>query len=59
MSAPGAVTAARVYAEAGAANAFARRLLIAHGVPADDSAMIEIVEIAMATCRKVAARVRR
>jgi len=40
MSAPGAVTAARVYAEAGAANAFARRLLIAHGVPADDSAMI-------------------
>ena len=40
MSAPGAVTAARVYAEAGTANAFARRLLIAHGVPADDSAMI-------------------
>ena len=40
MSAPGAVKAARVYAEAGAADAFARRLLIAHGVPADDAAMI-------------------
>src|SRR5262249_60996263 len=40
MSAPGAVTSARVYAEAGAADAFARRLLIAHGVPADDAATV-------------------
>jgi hypothetical protein len=33
MSALSAVKAARVYVEAGAADAFARRLLLAHGVP--------------------------
>src|SRR5215472_144074 len=40
MSAQGAVEAARVYVEAGAADAFARRLLVAHGVPEDDAAIV-------------------
>jgi LDH2 family malate/lactate/ureidoglycolate dehydrogenase len=40
MSAPQAVTASRVYAEAGAADAFARRLLVAHGVPDADAAVV-------------------
>ena len=34
------VTAARVYAEAGAADAFARRLLVAHGLPEQDAAIV-------------------
>ena len=40
MSALSAVKAARVYAEAGAADAFARRLLLAHGVPDEDAVTI-------------------
>ena len=40
MSAPQAVTASRVYAQAGAADAFARRLLVAHGAPEADAAVI-------------------
>jgi LDH2 family malate/lactate/ureidoglycolate dehydrogenase len=40
MSAPPAVKAARVYVEAGAADAFARRLLLAHGVPDEDAATV-------------------
>ena len=40
MSAQGAVEAARVYVEAGAAAAFARRLLVAHGVPEHDAAIV-------------------
>jgi len=40
MSAPGTVKAARVYVEAGAADAFARRLLLAHGVPEHDAATV-------------------
>ena len=40
MSAPDAVKAARVYVEAGAADAFARRLLFAHGVPDEDAATV-------------------
>jgi LDH2 family malate/lactate/ureidoglycolate dehydrogenase len=40
MSAQGAVEAARVYVEAGAADAFARRLLVAHGVPEHDAATV-------------------
>src|SRR5262249_34382379 len=40
MSAPGAVKAARVYVEAGVADAFARRLLLAHGVPEPDAATV-------------------
>ncbi len=40
MSAPGALKAARVYVEAGAADAFARRLLSAHGVPEQDAAIV-------------------
>ena len=40
MSAPSAVEAARVYVEAGAADAFARRLLVAHGVPEHDAATV-------------------
>jgi len=40
MSAPPAVETARVYVEAGAADAFARRLLVAHGVPEHDAATV-------------------
>jgi len=40
MSAPGAVEAARVYVEAGAADAFARRLFVARGVPEHDAAIV-------------------
>jgi len=40
MSAPPALEAARVYVEAGAADAFARRLLLAHGVPEHDAAIV-------------------
>ena len=40
MSAPPALEAARLYVEAGAADAFARRLLLAHGVPEHDAAIV-------------------
>jgi hypothetical protein len=40
MSAPGEVEAGRVYVEAGAADAFARRLLLAHGMPEHDAAIV-------------------
>ena len=40
MSAPQAVKVERVYAAPGAADAFARRLLIAHGVPEADAAIV-------------------
>src|SRR5262249_33626659 len=40
MSAQGALEAARVYVEAGAADAFARGLLLAHGVPEHDAAIV-------------------
>ena len=40
MSAPPAVEAARVYVEAGAADAFARRLFVARGVPEHDAAIV-------------------
>src|SRR5262249_44077623 len=40
MSAQSAVKAGRIYVEAGAADAFARRLLLAHGVPDEDAATI-------------------
>ena len=40
MSALSAVKAARVYVEVGAADAFARRLLLAHGVPDADAATV-------------------
>ena len=40
MSAPPALEAARLYVEAGAADAFARRLLRAHGVPEHDAATV-------------------
>ncbi len=40
MSAPPALEAARLYVEAGAADAFARRLLLAHGVPEHDAATV-------------------
>jgi hypothetical protein len=40
MSAPPALEAARVYVEAGAADAFARRLLLGHGVPEHDAATV-------------------
>jgi LDH2 family malate/lactate/ureidoglycolate dehydrogenase len=40
MAPPQAVTASSVYADAGAADAFARRLLVAHGVPDDDAAIV-------------------
>ncbi len=40
MPAQGAVSAERVYVEASAADAFARRLLAAHGVPAADAAIV-------------------
>jgi hypothetical protein len=40
MSAPSALEAARLYVEAGAADAFARRLLLAHGVPEHDAATV-------------------
>ena len=40
MSAPTALEAARLYVEAGAADAFARRLLRAHGVPEHDAATV-------------------
>jgi hypothetical protein len=40
MSVPPALEAARLYVEAGAADAFARRLLLAHGVPEHDAATV-------------------
>ena len=40
MAAPQPVTSDRVYVEAGAADAFARRLLVAHGVPDADAAIV-------------------
>ena len=40
MSAPPALEAALLYVEAGAADAFARRLLLARGVPEHDAAIV-------------------
>ena len=46
MSAPQPVKTERVYAAVDAADAFARRLLIAHGLTSEDAAML----LASGTC---------